>query len=81
MAEDLGTQSFTCDILFVTNRLGVNTKRGTHGLGVGRITLLHVWAMDDSTRDFLSVAVLVIMVFIHIMTCGYWTQSQARWRR
>ena len=77
MAEDSGTQSFTWVKLFVTNRLGVNTKRLTHGLGVGFITLLHVLAMEDSTRDFLFVEVMMIIVWIHMMTCCYWTQSQA----
>ena len=80
MAEDAGTQSFTSVILCVTNRLGVNTKREAHGLRAGMITLLHVWAMEDSTRDFLSVEVIII-VGTHMMTCGYWTQSQAGWRR
>ena len=80
MAEDAGTPSFTSVILCVTNRLGVNTKRGTHGLRAGMVTLLHVWAMEDSTRGFLSVEVIIV-VGTHIMTCGYWTQSQAGWRR
>ena len=79
MAEDAGTQSFTSVILCVTNRLGVNTKRETHGLRAGMITLLHVWAMEDSTKDFSSVEVVIFG--IHMMTCGYWTQSQAGWRR
>ena len=70
MAEDAETQSFTLVILFVTNRLGVNTKRETHGLGVGKITLLHVLSMEDSTRDFLSVEVFVVFG-MHMMTCGY----------
>ena len=80
MAEDAGTQSFTSVILCVTNRLGVNTRRETHGLRAGLITLLHVWAMEDSTRDFLSVEVFMV-VGVYLMTCGYWTQSQAGWRR
>ena len=61
------------------NRLGVNTKRDTHGLGVGIVTLLLVWAMEDRTRDSLSVE--VILLAIHMMTCGYWIHSQAEWRR
>ena len=81
MAEDVGTQSFTSVILCVTNRLGVNTKRETHGLRAGIIILLHVWAMEDSTRDFLSVEVMVILILMNMKTCGYWTQSQAGWRR
>ena len=80
MAEDSGTQSFTWVKFFVTNRLGVNTKRLTHGLRVEKITLLHVWAMEESTRDFLSVEVLMI-VGMHMVTCGYWIQNQAGWRR
>ena len=72
--------NFNTDILFVINRLGVNTKRETHGLGVGIVTLLHVWAMENSTRDFLSVEVGVVLA-IHMMTCGYWTHSRAEWRR
>ena len=71
MAEDAGTQSVTWVILFVTNRLGVNTKRGTHGLRVDGVTLLHVCAMEDSTRDFLLVVVLLVLM--RMMTCGYWT--------
>ena len=59
---------------YLFNRLGVNTKRETHGQRVGLITLLHVWAMEDSIRDFSSVEV---MVMAHLMTCGYWTRSQA----
>ena len=81
MAEDAGTQSFTSVILCVTNRLGVNTKRETHGLRAGIIILLHVWAMEDSTRDFLSVEVEMMRVGIHMKTYGYWTQSLAGWRR
>ena len=54
-------------------------NRGTHGLRVGGITLLHVWAMEDSMRDFLSVEVLVVA--LHMMTCGCWTHSLAEWRR
>ena len=81
MAEDAGTQSFTWVILFVTDRLGVNTKRLTQRLGVGRVILLHVWAVEDSTRDFLLVEVLMIIILLYMMTCGYWTQSQAGWRR
>jgi len=34
-------------------RLGLNIKRETHGLGGDIITLLHVWAVEDSTRNFL----------------------------
>ena len=65
---------------FVINRLGVNTKRETHGLGGGAITLLHVWAMEDSARDFLSVEVKVVWA-IYMMTYGYWTHSQAEWKK
>ena len=79
MAEDAGTQSFTSVILCVTNRLGVNTKRETYGLRSGMIILLHVWAMEDSTKDFSSVEVIIFGKYM--MTCGYWTQSQAGWRR
>ena len=63
---------------YLFNRLGVNTKRETHGQRVGVFTLLHVWAMEDSTRDFSSVEV---MILAHLMTFGYWTHSQAEWRR
>ena len=79
MAEERSKANFNTDIFFVINRFGVNTKRETHGLRVGLVTLLHVWAMEDSTRDFLLVE--VFMVLIHMMTCGYWTHSQAEWRR
>ena len=54
-------------------RLGdvFNIKMETHGLEVGSITLLHVWVMEDSTRQSLLVEVMVMMV-IHWMTCGCW---------
>ena len=53
-------------------RLGdiFNIKMETHGLRQGFITLLHVWAMEDSTRQFLLVEVMVMMV--HLMTYGCW---------
>ena len=53
-------------------RLGdvFNIKMETHGLKVGSITLLHVWAMEDSTRQSLLVEVLVMVD--HLMTCGCW---------
>ena len=65
-------------VLFVINRLGVNAKRETHGLRVGMVTLLHVWAMENYIKDFSSVEV---MVMAYVMTCGYWTHSQVEWRR
>ena len=64
---------------YVTIRLGQNIKREIHGLKKDWVTLLHVWAMEDSIKDFLSVE--VGMVLKHMMTCGCWTQSQERWRR
>ena len=53
-------------------RLGdiFNIKMETHGLSGGFITLLHVWAMEDSTRQSLLVEVLVLVE--HLMTCGCW---------
>ena len=53
-------------------RLGdvFNIKMETHGLREGFITLLHVWAVEDSTRQSLLVEVLVMVV--HLMTCGCW---------
>ena len=71
--------SVTLVILFVLDRLGVNTRRETHGQNVGWVTLLHVWAVENSTRDFLSVEVM--WAVLHMMTCGYWTHSQVEWRR
>ena len=67
-----------CSYIVCTNRLGVYTKRETHGLGVEKITLLHVWATEDSTRDSLLVEALVL---VHIVTFGYWIRSQVEWRR
>ena len=44
------------------NRLGhfFNIKMETRGLGQDMITLLHVWAMENSTRQFLLVEVLTM---------------------
>jgi len=53
-------------------------KRETHGQREGRITLLHVWAMEESTRLFLLVEVAVMKL---MRTYGYWTHSQEEWRR
>jgi len=44
---------------FIINRLGLNIKRETHGPRQGLITLLHVWAMEKSTRLFLLVEVIM----------------------
>ena len=56
------------------NRLGdfFNIKMETHGLRQGLVTLLHVSAMEDSTRQFLLVEVVVINWKL-LMTCGCWT--------
>ena len=35
-------------------------NKKTHGLGGGIITLLHVLAMEDSTRDFLLVEDIIV---------------------
>ena len=54
-------------------RLGdiFNIKMETHGLDERFITLLHVWAMEDSTRQSLLVEVIV-MIVEYLMTCGCW---------
>ena len=52
-------------------RLGeiFNIKMEPHGLREGLITLLHVWAMEDSTRRSLLVEVMMMK---YLMTCGCW---------
>ena len=58
-------RNFTTENIVVTNRLGVNTKstkRESCGLRRGMVTLLHVWTMEGSTRDLLSVEDLVICI-------------------
>ena len=74
MTEEEAKQTLI-QIFFVINRLGVNTKKETHGLGVGMVTWLHVWAMEDSTRHYLSVEVFV--VFIHVVA-GHTVRQNGR---
>ena len=65
MTEEEANQTL---IQTYSNRLGVNTKRESHGLRVGVITSLHVWVMEESTRDSSSVEVMVVAL---LMMCGY----------
>ena len=40
------------------------------GLGEGIATLLHVWGMEDSTKQSLLVEVMALVE--HLVTCGCW---------
>ena len=62
-------------------RLGdvFNIKMETHGLRQEGVTLLHVWAMEKSTRQFLLVEVLVIEVeYLMTYGCCMWSQEDVK---